>query len=101
MVAGVPDPATGFSVSLAQLDAVLRQEVITSLDHQNLNFAIPEFGDGGLIPTTENLVIWIWNRIATLLPARLVRLRLYEEPGLFVDYMGEPSPPDPDRPRFV
>jgi 6-pyruvoyltetrahydropterin/6-carboxytetrahydropterin synthase len=99
-VSGVPDVLTGFAVDLAALDASLHQEVFIPLDHRNLNFAIPEFEEGKLIPTTENLVIWIWRRIVDLLPARLVRLRLYEDPSLFVDYFGE-TPQPPTGPRFT
>jgi len=100
-VAGVPDVVTGFAVDLAQLDDLLHREVFLQLDHQSLNHAVPEFEEGRAIPTTENLVIWIWRRIAPLIPARLVRLRLYEDPELFVDYFGGVAPEDPGAPRFT
>ncbi len=100
-VAGIPDPITGFAVDLSVLDTILRQEILSRLDHQNLNFTIPEFEEGGSIPTTENLVIWIWRRIEPKIPVRLVRLRLYEDPTLFVDYFGEVPSPDDRTPRLV
>lgn len=102
MVAGPPDPLTGFCVDLGALDVVLEREVRLPLDHQHVNYAVAEFAPGGLIPTTENLVIWIWRRLERSIPgARLVRLRLIEEPGLFVDYFGE-TPPTEDRgPHFA
>src|SRR5690606_3279729 len=85
-----PDPLTGFSIDLASLDRLLEEEVRGPLDHQHVNHAIAEFGPGGLIPTTENLVTWIWRRLApTRHGARPVRLRRREEPGLCVDYYGE------------
>jgi 6-pyruvoyltetrahydropterin/6-carboxytetrahydropterin synthase len=90
MVAGEPDPLTGFSVDLGELDRLLEVEVRGRLDHQHVNHAVPEFGPGGLIPSTENLVIWIWRQLVPKLKgARLVRLRLREEAGLWVDYYGE------------
>ncbi len=90
MVAGIPDPSSGFSVDLAALDALLEARVREPLDHQHINHAIAEFGPGRLIPTTENLVIWIWRQVQPhITDARLVRLRLREEAGLFVDYFGE------------
>lgn len=100
MTAGTPDPETGFSVDLAALDELLRREVVETLDHQHLNHAVPEFAEGRLIPTTENLLIWIWDRIAPKIPgARLVRLRLREDVDLFVDYHGpevrQRWPPEP------
>ena len=94
MVAGEPDGETGFSVGLAELDAVLREEVTQRLDHQHLNHAVPEFAPGGLIPSTENILILLWERIEPRIgQGRLVRLRLREDVDLSVDYYG------PDRPR--
>ena len=88
-VAGEPDPETGFSVDLGELDHLLDTVVRGRLDHQHINHGVPEFGPGGLIPTTENLVVWIWDKLgATLAGARLVRLRLKEDANLFVDYFG-------------
>jgi len=89
-VRGPVDPVTGFSADLGALDAVLRGEVVEPLDHQHINHAIPAFGEGGLIPTCENLLAWIWARLAPALAgeARLERLRLREGLDLWVDYEG-------------
>jgi 6-pyruvoyltetrahydropterin/6-carboxytetrahydropterin synthase len=49
---------------------------------------VPEFRDK--IPTTENLAIAIWNRLAGKLNgAKLHRVRVYETDDLFVDVYGE------------
>lgn len=89
-VEGTVDGETGFSVELGALDRVLTQAVVEPLDHQHINHAIPDFGPGGLVPTTENLLVWAWPRIADRLPAavRLHRLRLREDESLYVDYFG-------------
>jgi 6-pyruvoyltetrahydropterin/6-carboxytetrahydropterin synthase len=88
-VAGTVDPLTGFSVDLPALDALLRSAVLEPLDHQHLNHAVPDFAPGRLIPTTENLLLWIWPRIEVALEgARLVRLRLHENDDFYVDYSG-------------
>ena len=89
-VAGEPDAETGFSVDLGAIDAILAEEVVGRLDHQHLNHAVPEFAPGGAIPSTENLVIWLWERIGPRVPsgARLARLRLREDVDLWVDYEG-------------
>lgn len=95
MVAGEPALLTGFSVDLAELDRTLQDEVVRPLDHQHLNHAVPEFAPGGLIPTTENLLILLWRRIEPRIQeAALIRLRLYEDMDLFVDYYG----PDENQP---
>jgi 6-pyruvoyltetrahydropterin/6-carboxytetrahydropterin synthase len=88
-VAGEVDSETGFCVDLGVLDRVLHEEVRDRLDHQHLNHVVPEFAPGGRIPTTENILIWIWERIEPrLAPGALVRLRLHEDPDFYVDYRG-------------
>jgi 6-pyruvoyltetrahydropterin/6-carboxytetrahydropterin synthase len=89
-VSGAIDDRTGFSVDLNALDRLLRSEVLEPLDHQHLNHAVPAFAEGGAIPTTENVLVYLWPRISGGLPAgaTLRRLRLREEPGFHVDYFG-------------
>ena len=95
-VSGTIDARTGFSVDLTALDRMLRAEVVEPLDHQHLNHAVAEFADGGAIPTTENILVYLWPRILAGLPsgATLHRLRLSEEPGFHVDYFGGGSAHD-------
>jgi 6-pyruvoyltetrahydropterin/6-carboxytetrahydropterin synthase len=93
-VAGTPDPLTGFAADLGALDAALRDAVVAPLDHQHLNPAVVDFHPGGLVPTTENILIWIWEHLSPrLTDARLVRLRLREDTDLFVDYYGPEGGP--------
>jgi 6-pyruvoyltetrahydropterin/6-carboxytetrahydropterin synthase len=89
-VRGAVDPDTGFSADLGALDAVLRREVVEPLDHQHINHAVAAFREGGRIPTCENLLAWLWDRIAPAVPggAQLQRLRLREGLDLWVDYDG-------------
>lgn len=90
-VRGEVDPVTGFSVDLGALDALLEREVKRVLDHQHINHAVPEFAYGRLVPTTENLLVYLWPRLSAGLPegATLHRLRLHEDPSFYVDYFGE------------
>jgi 6-pyruvoyltetrahydropterin/6-carboxytetrahydropterin synthase len=89
-VAGSVDQKTGFCVDLGALDALLRDAVVRPLDHQHINHAIPEFGPGGMVPTTENLAAWMWPRIEAGLPrgVTLRRVRVREDDALYVDYFG-------------
>lgn len=87
-VKGKVDPRSGFVVDLKQLKDVMHREVLDALDHRFLNKEIPEFAT--LIPTTENLAITIWQRLASKLKAaELHRVRVYETPDLFVDVYGD------------
>ena len=89
-VRAVIDDITGFSADLAALDHVLHEEVVRPLDHQHLNHAVAEFAEGRAIPTCENILRWLWPRIAARIPepARLHALRLHEDDRLHVDYFG-------------
>jgi 6-pyruvoyltetrahydropterin/6-carboxytetrahydropterin synthase len=87
-VAGEIDPATGMVLNVKDLKKVLESEVLEPMDHKFLNVEVPEFASR--IPTTENIAIEIWHRIAPKLTlGRLHRVRLYETADLYVDYLGE------------
>jgi 6-pyruvoyltetrahydropterin/6-carboxytetrahydropterin synthase len=87
-VAGEVDEVTGFVIDLKLLKDILEREVLDGFDHRHINKEVPEFAS--CVPTTENLAVVIWSRLESHLhPARLYRVRLYEQPDLFVDYYGE------------
>ena len=60
-VKGVPNPETGFVINLKDLSEIIKQEVIEPLDHKNLNLDVPFLK--GLLVSTENVVIQVWERI--------------------------------------
>jgi 6-pyruvoyltetrahydropterin/6-carboxytetrahydropterin synthase len=62
-VAGPVDDVTGFVVDLGVLDRVLAVEVRERFDHRNINLDVPEFADGRLVPTGENLARFIAERV--------------------------------------
>ncbi|MBX2986439.1 MAG: 6-carboxytetrahydropterin synthase [Bdellovibrionaceae bacterium] len=73
-----PDPEL-----IARLRRVVSQET-QKLDHEHLNFVVPEFRD--LIPTTENIALYLRDKItAHPLPAPWRGLRLHEMPDLWVE----------------
>lgn len=90
-VAADIDPQTGFSANLAALDQLLATHVTAIFDHQHINHAIPEFAEGKLIPTTENIARFCWDRLQTALqpPMQLRRIRLHEDETFYVDFYGE------------
>ena len=87
-VRGEVDPVTGFLVDLGVLDAVLRREVHDRFDHANINLDVPEFADGRLVPTGENLARFICERVQAALPpsVRITRVTIAEDPTLSVTY---------------
>lgn len=87
-VKGEVDPKTGFVVDLKKLKDIMDKEVVEAMDHRHLNKEVPEFKLHN--PTTENLAVVIWKRLAPKLKsAQLHRVRVYEAPDLFADYYGE------------
>ena len=89
-VAGEIDAQTGYSVDLPLLDDVIEREIRARFEHQHINHAIEEFREGGLIPTSENIVAYCWSKLVAALPAsiELTRLRLHEDETFYVDYYG-------------
>jgi 6-pyruvoyltetrahydropterin/6-carboxytetrahydropterin synthase len=87
-VEGSPDPVTGYVVDLGVVREAA-ESVIGDLDHRNLNLDVPWLAD--IIPSTENLVVAIWERLKPRLPAggTLVRLVLWETPRNSAEYSGE------------
>ena len=62
-VRGPIDDTTGFVMDLGVLDKALRSEVRERFDHRNINVDVPEFADGKLVPTGENLARFILERV--------------------------------------
>lgn len=87
-VEGPVDPETGYVLDLKILRERVEEWVVSDLDHRNLNVQVDWLQ--GLNPTTENLVVAIWNRLAPRMPdgIELVRLVLWETPRNYVEYTG-------------
>ncbi|MGH9450634.1 MAG: 6-carboxytetrahydropterin synthase [Terriglobia bacterium] len=87
-VAGEVDPATGMVLNITDLKKALETEVLEAMDHRFLNEEVPAFRES--IPTTENVAIEIWRRLAPKINfGKLHRVRLYETADLYVDYYGD------------
>ena len=90
-VAGSLDPATGMIVDLAELDRIIREEVIERLSGRRLNTDLPDFSSGRPLPTCEALASILYPRIAARLPPglRLLVVRVAEDPTLYAERTGE------------
>jgi 6-pyruvoyltetrahydropterin/6-carboxytetrahydropterin synthase len=94
-VGGEVDPMSGFVVDLGALDALVQARVVDRLDHEHLNFALPEFAAGEKIPSSENLLAWIRRELEAPLAglataenaASLVKLRLEEDEDLAAEWL--------------
>ena len=85
-VRGPIDARTGMVIDLGELKRIVQDAVIERFDHADLN-ADALFRDR--VPTTENIAIAVWELLAPKLGLdRLARVRVWEDPTLFVDYDG-------------
>jgi 6-pyruvoyltetrahydropterin/6-carboxytetrahydropterin synthase len=87
-VVGPVDPVTGFVMDLRALRDLVQQRVVNDVDHRNLNLDVPWIE--GVLPSTENVVVAVWNRLVDVLPegVRLERVILQETPSNVVEYTG-------------
>ena len=87
-VEGEVDPVTGYVMDLRDLKRLLQDEILADVDHANLNLDVAWLKE--IIPTTENLAVAIWNRLADGMPdVRLVQVKLWETDRNMVEYRGD------------
>lgn len=92
-VKGVPNPDTGFVINLKDLSVIIKELVIEPLDHKNLNLDVPFLQ--GMLPSTENMAIEIWEIIKdpiTKAGGELAKIKLVETENNFVEYYGGNEP---------
>jgi 6-pyruvoyltetrahydropterin/6-carboxytetrahydropterin synthase len=84
---GEIDQDTGMVMDLSDLKKIIVREVEDVLDHKNLNLDIDYFKDK--IPSTENLAVFIWNKLNDSIELEgNLSIVLYETPRNFVEYSG-------------
>src|SRR6476620_1121338 len=66
-IEGDVDPETGFVIDLKKVKELVESRVVNEIDHRNLNVDVSWMRD--VNPTTENLIVGIWQRIVNELPA--------------------------------
>jgi 6-pyruvoyltetrahydropterin/6-carboxytetrahydropterin synthase len=83
-------PGSGMVLDLNRLMQILREEIISQVDHKHLNRDVSFLR--GIIPTAENVAVAFWERIEEPLSGfescSLHRVRVYESRENFVDYHG-------------
>ncbi len=88
IVAGEVDADTGFIMDLKDLKEIVRKNVISKVDHKNLNLDTDFMK--GKITTSENIVIAIWNELEDkITKGKLFSVKLYETENNYFEYKGE------------
>ena len=86
-VTGDVDQVTGVVIDLKELKDIIKNEVEEVLDHKNLNLDVLYFKK--VIPTAENICIFIWNILRDKISKdNELSVTLYETPRNFVKYSG-------------
>jgi len=91
VVTGEIDPVTGMIIDLGLLDRALATEVKERFDHRNINLDVPEFADGALVPTGEELARFIFSRVQLALgtAATVVSVTVAEDTTLSATYRAD------------
>jgi 6-pyruvoyltetrahydropterin/6-carboxytetrahydropterin synthase len=84
---GEQSPETGYVMDMKEVGEIMKQYVTDVYDHKNLNLDVPDFAD--TIPTAENIVVKIYDRLRPHFSAELdLAITLYETERNFVEYAG-------------
>lgn len=89
-VKGKVNPELGYLINLKDLSTIIRTEITNKLDHKNLNVDVDFLQ--GIMTSTENVAIAIWNQIApqvNALGCQLHCVKLVETENNYVEYFGE------------
>lgn len=84
-LSGDIDPETGYVIDLKELNMIIDREVLERFDHKNLNLDTEEFKE--LIPTGENIVWVIYDKLRSALPEKYtLSVRLWETDRNYFEY---------------
>ena len=87
-VIGEVDSETGFVMDIKKLKELMQEYVISKVDHKNLNIDADFMK--GIIPTSENITVAIWNQLADKISGgKLFSVKLYETENNYFEYKGE------------
>ncbi|MCR9063577.1 MAG: 6-carboxytetrahydropterin synthase [Cytophagales bacterium] len=90
-VQGEVSEDTGFVMDLKKLKDLVREEIISKVDHTYLNEDVDFLK--GLLPSTENFAKAIWHKLKPVLKERygvdLYEIQLHETENHYAQYFGE------------
>lgn len=88
-VQGSLNPDTGYVMDLKEMRDIVNTHIVSKLDHKNLTLDVDFMK--GIIPSTENLVLQVWNILYPLLKrenAKLHEIKIFETERNWVTYRG-------------
>tara|TARA_B100000579_G_C22828644_1_gene854669 strand:+ start:212 stop:625 length:414 start_codon:yes stop_codon:yes gene_type:complete len=87
-ISGIPSEDSGFIVNISELKKIVDENVISILDHSQIEQDVLWFKNKQ--PSTENLVIFIWEQIIPHIKGemKLYKIKLRETPTIYTEYYG-------------
>ena len=87
-ISGEINTDSGFIVNLQKLNNIVQENVISIMDHSQIEKDIDWFENRQ--PSTENMVVFIWERLVGKIPspAKLHSMKLQETPTISTTYFG-------------
>lgn len=86
-VVGEKDPKTGFVIDLKKLKDIIDENIISKVDHKNLNLEVDFLK--GVIPTAENISEAFWYQLCDKIQGvKLYSIKLYETERNIVEFRG-------------
>lgn len=87
-ISGEINTDSGFIVNLQKLKNIVQENVISIMDHSQIEKDIDWFENRQ--PSTENMVVFIWERLVGKIPspAKLHSIKLQETPTISTTYFG-------------
>jgi 6-pyruvoyltetrahydropterin/6-carboxytetrahydropterin synthase len=88
VVSGEPDPKTGFVIDINNLKKIIKENVISMVDHKNLNVDTDFMK--GIMPTGENIARAVWFQLADKISTgKLYSVKIYETENNYFEFRGE------------
>lgn len=88
VVAGEVNPKTGYVIDLKELKKIIRENIISKVDHHHFNFDVDFMK--GVIPTAENIAIGIWKQLVDKInQGKLYSVKIFETENNYCEYKGE------------
>ena len=88
VVAGEVNPKTGYVIDLKELKKIIRENVISKVDHHHFNYDVDFMKS--VIPTAENIAIGIWKQIVDKInQGKLYSVKIFETENNYCEYKGE------------
>ncbi|WP_459210911.1 6-pyruvoyl trahydropterin synthase family protein [Aquimarina rhabdastrellae] len=84
-IIGICNPETGYVMDTKVLSELIKTNILTPLDHKNLNLEVEDFKN--LNPTVEHIAMVIYDRLRSHIdPALELKIKLYETERNYAEY---------------